>query len=129
MRRIKDGRNSQTMGTFQWPMEIGPLNGSRFETVNATVDTGATFSQIPGSLLRRLGIVPTRNVQSQPADGSIISDGVADVRIRINGRETYSTVLFGEEGSPILMGSYALEGVVLAVDPHNECLVDLMVTR
>ena len=117
------------MGTFHWPMEIGPLSGSRFETVNATVDTGATFSQIPGSLLRRLGIVPTRNVRSQPADGSIISDGVADVRIRINGRETYSTVLFGEEGSPILMGSYALEGVVLAVDPHNECLVDLMVTR
>ena len=38
-------------------------------------------------------------------------------------------VLFGEEGSPILMGSYALEGVVLAVDPYNECLVDLMVTR
>ena len=117
------------MGTFYWPMEIGPVDGSWFETVNAMVDTGATFSQVPATLLNRLGILPTRNVHSQLADGSIIQDGVADVRIRINGRETYSTVLFGEEGSPILMGSYALEGVVLAVDPHNECLVDLLVTR
>ena len=80
------------MGTFYWPMEIGPLDGSRYETVNAMVDTGATFSQVPDSLLRGLGIVPTRNVQSQLADGSIIQDGVADVKIRISGRETYSTV-------------------------------------
>ena len=117
------------MGTFYWPMEIGPVDGSRFETVNAIVDTGATFSQVPGNILRELGIVPTRYVQSQLADGSINRDGVADVKIRIDGRETYSTVLFGEEDSPILMGSYALEGVVLAVDPHHECLIDLMVTR
>ena len=117
------------MGTFYWPMEIGPMDGAGFRTVPALVDTGATFSQVPGNVLRELGIVPTRFVQSQLADGSVIRDGVADVKIRIYGRETYSTVLFGEEGSPILMGSYALEGVVLAVDPHNECLVDLMVTR
>ena len=117
------------MGTFYWPMEIGPLDGSRYETVKAMVDTGATFSQVPRSILTELGIVPTRIVVSQLADGSVIQDQVADVKIRIDGRETYSTVLFGEEGSPILMGSYALEGVVLAVDPHNKCLVDLMVTR
>ena len=117
------------MGTFYWPMGIGPVDGSRFETVNAIVDTGATFSQVPGNILRELGIVPTRYVQSQLADGSINRDGVADVKIRIDGRETYSTILFGEEDSPILMGSYALEGVVLAVDPHHECFIDLMVTR
>lgn len=117
------------MGTFYWTMEIGPVDGSKFEKLNAMVDTGATFSQVPSSILRELGIVPSRYVQSQLADGTIIQDAVADVRIRIDGRETYSTVLFGEEGSPILMGSYALEGVVLAVDPHNERLVDLTVTR
>jgi predicted aspartyl protease len=110
-------------------MEIGPLDGSRYETINAMVDTGATFSQIPSSLLRELGIVPARPVESQLADGSIVHDWVGDMRIRIDGREGYSTVLFGEEGSPILMGSYALEGVVLAVDPHNQCLVDLLVSR
>ena len=80
-------------------------------------------------LLRELGIVPTRNVQFQLADGSIVQDQVGEVRIRINGRETFSTALFGEDGSPVLMGSYELEGVALAVDPYNERLVDLLVSR
>lgn len=117
------------MGTFYWAMEIGPVDGSKFETLNAMVDTGAAFSQVPGSTLRGLGIEPTGYVTSQVSDGTVVRDEVAEVKIRIDGRETYSTALFGEEGSPTLMGSYALEGVVLAVDPHNECLVDLMVTR
>lgn len=117
------------MGTFHWPMDIGPADGSRFETLSAMVDTGATFSQVPASTLRELGIVPSRVVVSQLADGSVVQDEVGEMRIRIDGREATSMVLFGEEGSPVLMGSYALEGVVLAVDPHNECLVDLMVTR
>ena len=117
------------MGTFYWTMEVGLTDGSRYEAVNAMVDTGATYSQIPGGLLRQLGIAPIRNVQSQLADGSIVQDQVGEVRIRINGRETFSTVLFGEDGSPVLMGSYALEGVALAVDPYNERLVDLLVSR
>ena len=117
------------MGTFHWPMEIGPVDGSRFETVSAMVDTGATFSQVPGSFLTELGIVPSRIVVSQLADGTVVRDQVGEMRIRIDGREATSMVLFGEEGSPILMGSYALEGVVLAVDPYKECLVDLLVSR
>ena len=117
------------MGTFYWPMEIGPIDGWRYQTVNAMVDTGATYSQVPGSLLRELGIVPSRCVESQLADDTVVQDQIGDMRIRINGRETYSTVLFGEDGSPVLMGSYALEGVTLAVEPYNERLVQLRVSR
>ena len=117
------------MGTFYWPMEIGPLDGSRYQTVSAIVDTGASFSQIPASLLQELGIVPSRTVESQLADGSTVQDQIGEVRIRINGRETLSLVRFGKDESPTLMGSYALSGVVLAVDPTNQRLVDLRVTR
>lgn len=117
------------MGTFYWPMDLAPIDGSRYETVNALVGAGASFSQIPASLLQELGIAPSRSVESQLADGSIVQDRIGDLKIRINGRETYSTVLFGEEGSPILMGSYALEGVVLAVDPSNQRLIDIRVSR
>ena len=117
------------MGTFYWPMEIGPLDGSRYETVDALVDTGATFSQIPGRLLLELGIQPARSVESQLADGSIVQDRVGDLRIWIDGREATSIVMFGEDDSPILMGSYALTGVVLAVESHNNRLVDLRVAR
>ena len=88
------------MGTFYWPMDIGPIDGSRYETVYAMVDTGASFSQIPANLLRELGIVPSRSVESQLADGSIVQDQVGDLKIRINGRETYSTVRRGRLPHP-----------------------------
>ena len=117
------------MATFYWPMEIGPLDGSRYQTVSAMVDTGASFSQIPARLLHELGIVPSRTVESQLADGSIVQDQIGEVRIRINGREALSLVMFGNDESPTLMGSYALTGAALAVDPTNQCLVDSRVTR
>ena len=117
------------MGTFNWPMEIAPLNGSRYQTVSAIVDTGASFSQIPASLLRQLGIVPTRTVETELADGTTTQAHLGDLKIRINGRETHSTVLFAEENAPIRMGSYALTGAALAADPSRRRLIDLKVTR
>lgn len=117
------------MGTFNWPMEIAPLNGSRYQTVTALVDPGITFSQIPASLLRQLGIVPTRTIESQLANGATGQAQIGDLKIRINARETHSTVLFAEENAPIRMGSYALTGAALAADPSNNRLIDLKVTR
>ena len=46
------------MGTFNTDIEIGSPEGSRFETVNALVDTGASLTSLPGSTLRELGVVP-----------------------------------------------------------------------
>ena len=37
------------MGTFNADIEIGNPEGSRFETVNALVDTGASMTSLPGS--------------------------------------------------------------------------------
>ena len=47
------------MGTFNVQLEIGDPDGQRFETVEAMVDSGATFTFIPRSLLERLGSVRT----------------------------------------------------------------------
>ena len=117
------------MGTFHWPMEIAPLDGARYQTVTAIVDPGITFSQIPASLLRQLGITPARTIESQRADGSVIQAHLGDLKVRINGRETHSTVLFAEENSPIRMGNYALQGAALAADPSNRRLINLKATR
>ena len=47
------------MGTFYWPVEVSSPGGSRWGTVDALVDTGASYSQVPGSILQHLGISPT----------------------------------------------------------------------
>ena len=45
------------MGTFHVTIELGDPAGSRYREVSALVDTGASYSQMPGSVLRELGVI------------------------------------------------------------------------
>jgi aspartyl protease family protein len=47
------------MATFRVTIEIGPMDQSRFEQIEALVDTGATYTVVPRDVLERLGITPT----------------------------------------------------------------------
>jgi len=46
------------MGTFSATIELGDPLGQRFESLDAVVDTGSTYTVVPASLLVRLGVVP-----------------------------------------------------------------------
>ena len=46
------------MGTFRYTVALGLKDGSRFEEVEALVDTGSTYTLMPAPTLERLGIVP-----------------------------------------------------------------------
>ena len=48
------------MGVFSVPIEIGDPWRNRFERLDALVDTGATFTLVPASLLDELGVEPER---------------------------------------------------------------------
>lgn len=102
------------MGTFTVQMEIGDPRGERFECVEALVDTGATTTVIPGSILRRLGIAPSRRETFEYAGGQQVELDMAEARARVEGRETGTWVIFGEEGTTALLGAYTLEGVFWA---------------
>ena len=117
------------MGTFYHEMQVFSSNRDRSETVDALVDTGASFSQVPGSVLRSLGITPTDTVEAVLADGRVTEDLAAEIRVRINGRETTTWVTFGPENVASLMGAHALEGVRLAVDPSSRTLVPTRILR
>ena len=107
------------MGLFSWPFEIGNLNGDTFEWVEGLVDTGATYSSLPASTLRRLGVEPTEMVEFELADGSVTQRALGDARARVEGREVITAVIFGDESDSALLGSYTLERVRLAVDPYG----------
>ena len=117
------------MGTFYHEMQIYSVSRDRVETVDALVDTGASYSQIPSSILRGLGISPTDTVEAVLADGRIVEDPAAEVRVRIGGRETFTWVTFGPEDVASLLGAHALEGVRLAVDPYRRELVPSRILR
>ena len=97
--------------------------------MDALVDTGASYSQVPGAVLLRLGIFPTDVVQAELADGRIVNDEIAEARVRINGLETYTWVTFGPESVSPLLGAHALEGVRMAVDPVGLRLIPARILR
>ena len=111
------------MGVFRVPIEIGDPQGERFERVEALVDTGATYSVLPASLLRGLGVEPHVDAPFELADGSIRNYQVGETRIRIDGQEATTLVVFGDEATSPLLGAYALEGLLLAVDPARGRLI------
>ena len=111
------------MGTFSVKIEIGGLDGEGLEELEALVDTGATTTVIPAPVLRRLGISPSRRETFEYAGGERVDLDMAEARARVDGRETTTWVIFGEEGSSALLGAYTLEGVFLGVDPYGRRLI------
>ena len=110
------------MGTFTYPIEIVSADGSRSQTVDATVDTGSTYTCLPATMLRELGIAPYRRIQSELADGSVVEDPVGEVCVRVEDVEITTIVIFTDEGAPALLGAYTLEGALLVVDPVRQRL-------
>ena len=108
--------------TFRHPIEVMAADGGRSVTVDALVDTGSTYTCLPASLLRGLGIIPTERIRTELADGRIVADDVSEARVRVAGIEVTTIVVFAGEGAPALLGSYTLAGALLAVDPVGQRL-------
>ncbi len=110
------------MGTFEIPLEIGDLQGLRFERVDALVDTGSTYTLVPRSLLRRLGVEVQERRPFQLADERVEYD-VGQAQVRLQDRKRFTVVIFGEEGVAPLLGAVTLEEFGLSVDPVRQRLV------
>ncbi|MBI4329222.1 MAG: retroviral-like aspartic protease family protein [Chloroflexi bacterium] len=111
------------MGSFRIPIQVGDPQGQRFETVEALVDTGATFTVVPGSLLRRLGVQPSRRAAFELGDGRMVEKEVGQTRVRLDGQQATTTVVFGDEGTEPLLGVVTLEEFLLAPDPVHQRLL------
>ena len=112
------------MPTFRLTIEIGPTDRSRFEQIEALVDTGATYTVIPRDVLERLGIAPQFR-RFRVADGRVVELDMAVVMVRLEGQTLPTICIFGEEGMNALLGAVTLEEFGLGVDPANQRLVPI----
>ena len=87
------------------------------------MDTGASFTMVPASLLAELGVEPEESMSFELADGTSRDFGLGETRIRVDGREVSTVVLFGSEDVTPLLGAYTLERLMLTVDPVNQRLI------
>ncbi|TMB98682.1 MAG: 50S ribosomal protein L1 [Chloroflexi bacterium] len=119
--RIGDGQ----LGHVEVTIGVGSPDRSRFIDVQATADTGATFSMLPRRVLRDLGVTSGSTERFQLADGTPVTRDVAEVPVRIEGRVRITPCILGEDGEPALVGVVTLEQFLLGVDTINGRLIPI----
>ncbi len=110
------------MGILSVIIEIGHPDGGDMTEVEAVVDTGATHTMLPESLLTQMHIQPMLERSFGFADGKEHRMGVGLCRIGWQGDQFNCPVIFGPEGK-YLMGATTLEIFDLAVEPSIPRLV------
>ncbi len=110
------------MGTFRVEVTLGNPDSDARETVEALVDTGSTFSVMPASLLRRLGIEPTRTRRLRLANGQVEERQTGMAFFEVAGMDGEARVVFGPENIHLL-GATTLEDLSFVVDPINKRLI------
>jgi len=100
-------------------------NPSDFEkklSVELIVDTGATYTTLPTSVLKELDIKPIRVIEVRLADNRVVERFVGEIGIEIEGyRASATPIIFGDEGI-YLLGAVTIEQLGLAPDPVQKKL-------
>ena len=86
------------------------------------VDSGATYTTVPESILKKLGIKPQREETFSLADGRLIKRKVGSAFYEFEGIEAAAPILFGEKGDSLLLGAFTLEALGLTLDPFKRKL-------
>lgn len=81
------------------------------------VDSGATYTVVPATTLKTLGIKPDRTEDFELADGTFIKRPVGSALYEFEGRASAAPVLFGEKDDNLLLGTFTLEALGLVLDP------------
>ena len=117
------------MGTVKVNLEVGDPQGRNFQEIELTVDTGSTFTALPATLLRDLGVSVDQTVLSDLADGSTIPADIGWTMVRLAGKTFPTNVIFAGANEPSLLGVVTLEQALLAVDPVHQRLVPVNAQR
>ncbi len=105
------------MGVFEVTMRVRSKNGGGSVDVVAMVDTGATDTVLPPSVLREIGVEVEAQRNFSLADGRRVELDIGEARISLNGQEWTCPVVFGPDENRFLVGATTLEIFDLMVDP------------
>jgi clan AA aspartic protease len=83
------------------------------------VDSGASFSVVPGPLLDKIGIKPRREQEFTLADGTTIKRKVSEAVFEYRGNRATSPVVIGKKNDSLLLGTITLETMGLVLDPFE----------
>ena len=116
------------VGTFYADFTLLSRDRTRSRTLNGLVDTGASYTMVPASILEELGVEREDTETFILADGSRREMSIGLVAMELDGRRRSVYAIFGAEGAGILLGAMALEAFALAADAKNRRLIPGMLT-
>jgi clan AA aspartic protease len=106
------------MGLTVLEIEVGnPAKPDVTEKIEFLIDSGAIYSVVPKSVLKRLKIKPLGEQQFRLANGSKILRKKGIALFRYGKRVGGADVIFGEKGDSTLLGAFTLEALGLSLDP------------
>ena len=111
------------MGTFSVQIQVSKPYSGEFASVDALVDTGASYSMFPSDMLDEIGVVVDETRAFDLADNRTVELPLGHAEIRVAGKQIITQVVFGPAGGSSLVGATTLEGAGLAVDPMRKLLV------
>ena len=110
------------MGIFSVELTVRNRDTLVGETVLAVVDTAATISVMPASVLNRLGIEPLRTRRFRLANDETVEYRTGMALFETSDRDGEASVAFGPEGR-YLMGVTTIEELAFVVDPIRRRLI------
>jgi clan AA aspartic protease len=108
----------------------GTVSGSnaRSEQVRFLVDSGASYTLLPQSTWRAIGLAPQRSMSFSLADGTIVERKISECFIELPAGKCHTPVVLGEGGDDQpLLGVVTLEELGLVFDPFRRELRTMMV--
>lgn len=101
------------------------LSGEHSFEVNALIDSGATFSQIPDDVAERMGLTTIKTERVRLGNGQVVEQRLCNAMVGLMGTpEMYATVvLAGEPGAPVVLGVHDLDSFGLGIDTKGERLI------
>jgi predicted aspartyl protease len=115
--------HTESMGTFTVSVAVGDLSRRDWVDFEALVDASSTYSVFPRPALERLGIRAEERAPFVLADERRVFYEIGEARLRIDGRERFVVVVFGDPDVEPLVGATTLELFSLGVDPVAQQLV------
>lgn len=111
------------MGLTTVTLEIkNPRTPSRVVREDFMVDSGASYTVLPGNLVKKLGLVPSFKQEFVLADSTKITRSIGSAIVKFDGREIASPVVLGRVHDSPLLGVLTLEALGLVLDPFERKL-------
>ncbi len=103
---------------------INPEQPKKSQECEFLVDSGAVYSVVPKSILKKLGIKPTSVQEFILANGEVIKKPIGNAYFEYANKIRAAPVVFGDKGI-FLLGATTIEALGMILDPIKRQLKPL----